>query len=425
MRIILLLFFLVLDWSLSLSLSAMAVPLTLEQAADISVVSQYFTPTVASAISYAISNFLPYANNFASTSARQEVGDGGRVYPLHLEIFLPIRRLPQEERRQLLVVLTFTNRYPQETITALLVPPSTGERIKQPYSVMGGDGRIQVDRLSFLRGVDQPYPILDVLLAISEQFELEFPLSDGHDAALPAIHPPTAPPAAAFGSNDATRNSLIQEATEKVVIDLNEKASSYLDTREESLKYLTRLNEANRELHKAKEVLQKHEAELQTYIPNVGNVSTLLQQLKGHDNTPEEHANCLIPTDQLQARALELMAEIHASDDTLALLEDGLKLEKITCDEYVKYVSDVGREQFVSRFLLLRVAEQLPVTREDSSSNTSSITSSPPAIPQRLAPEKALNLEFPSVGVDVIQDVLASVNGDVGVARQQLKQMLS
>lgn len=399
--------------------------LTLSQAGDIAVVSKYYPPITASAITYAVNSFLPYAGNFPNSRARLTPGKEV-AEPLHLECFLMIRKSPQDAGTPLLVVLSFTDQYPQQIPSAVLVAPPGKEKIKQPYPVMAPDGRIQVECLSFLRGVERPFPLLDMLLAISEQFELEYPLVG------PDYRPPTTSPAAVSAklsgqSSDPARQALVQEAAEKVVIDVNEKASNYLDTREQALQYLQKLNESNRELHKAKEMLQAHQVELQEYVPSVGNVSTLLRQLEGHTDSIEEHANCLVPADPLQARALELMAEIHASDDLLSLLEEGLKREVFSCDEYVKNVSEAGRDQFVSRFLYLRASEKLK--RSDPnipsiSSRTSSCTpGSPPDIPQRLSPTHALQTEFPATDLDVIRDVLASVNNEVPVARQQLKLM--
>ncbi|KPA84621.1 hypothetical protein ABB37_01144 [Leptomonas pyrrhocoris] len=401
--------------------------LSLSQAADISVVSKYYPPVAASAITYAVSSFLPYANNFPNSRARLTPSPGV-AEPLHLECFLMIRKTPKDVGTPLLVVLSFTDQYPQQIPSAVLVAPPGKEKIKQPYPVMSPDGRIQVECLSILRGVERPYPLLDVLLAISEQFELEYPLVG------PDYRPPTTSPSAATANStmqtvDPARKALVQEAAEKVVIDVNEKASNYLDTREQALQYLQKLNESNRELQKAKEMLQTHQGELQEYVPSVSNVSSLLRQLEGHSDTVEEHASCLVPADPLQARALELMAEIHASDDLLALLEDGLKREVFTCDEYVKNVSEVGRDQFVSRFLYLRASEKLkksePAVPSLSSRTSSGIPSSPPDIPQRLSPTHALHTEFPSTDSEVIRDVLASVNNDVPVARQKLKMMFA
>ncbi|GET91432.1 hypothetical protein, conserved [Leishmania tarentolae] len=405
--------------------------LTLDQAADIAIVSKYYSPVAASAITYAVSNFLPYSNNFPNSKVRLTPGkDIDEV--LHVECFLTISKSPKDTQgTPLLVVISFPSHYPQKTASAVLVPPPGGEKIKHPYSVMSVDGGIQVECLPFLRGLARPYSLLDMLLAISEQFQLEYPLVEAN------YIPPTATTSkvsgvqnAGLNVDDPIRQSLVQEAAERVVIDVNEKASSYLDTREKALLHLQRLNESNRELQRAKQILTEHHNELQSYLPSVGNVSSLVRQLDGHEDTLEEHINCLVPADPLQARALELLAEIHAADDMLALLEEGLKRELMTCDDYVKNVSDVGREQFVSRHLYLKVSERLGKTSVGATANAPD--SPPPAnpscrplpeVPQRLAPTEALQMEFPSADADVILDVLASVKGDITIARQQLKIM--
>ncbi|KAG5470912.1 hypothetical protein CUR178_02218 [Leishmania enriettii] len=405
--------------------------LTLNQAAEIAIVSNYYPPVAASAITYAISNFLPYASNFPKSKARLTPGSDISE-PLHLECFLTIRKGPQDTRgTPLLVVISFTDQYPQRMPSAVLVPPPGGEKIKEPYSIMSSDGRIQLECLSFLRGVARPYPLLDILLAIREQFELEYPLvGANHSPSGPAVKEAAITLSTLLNGTDPVRQSLLQEAAERVVIDVNEKARRYLDTRQQALLYLHRLNESNLELQKAKEILTAHHDKLQEYLPSVGNVSSLIRQIDGRADTVEEHANCLIPADPLQARALELMAEIHAADDTLALLEEGLKRELLTCDEYVKIVSDVGREQFVSRHLYLKVSEKLRKTgiggaAASSTSSPPPVTSScfPPEVPHRLAPVEALRGEFPFTDEEMIRDVLASVDGDVTVARQQLKMM--
>ncbi|KAG5470498.1 hypothetical protein LSCM1_01742 [Leishmania martiniquensis] len=405
--------------------------LTLNQAADIAIVSNYYPPVAASAISYAISNFLPYASNFPNSKARLTPGKG-IAEPLHLECFLTIRKSPQDTRgTALLVVISFTDQYPQQMPSAVLVPPPGGDKIKHPYSIMSEDGHIQLECLSFLRGVARPYPLLDILLAISEQFELEYPIVGANfSPSGPVSSEAASAHSASLNGIDSARQALMQEAAERVVIDVNEKARKYLDTREQALLYLHRLTESNLELQKAKEILIAHHDELMEYLPSVGNVSSLIRQMDGRQDTVEEHASCLVPADPLQARALELMAEIHAADDTLSLLEEGLKRELLTCDEYVKLVSDVGREQFVSRHLYLKVSEKLWRKSAGAASFTPVSTPPPatsgtfaPQVPPRLAPTEALWLEFPSTDAEMIRDVLASVDGDVTVARQQLKMM--
>ncbi|KAG5496160.1 hypothetical protein JKF63_02461 [Porcisia hertigi] len=401
--------------------------ITLSEAADIALVSKHYPPIAASAITYAVANFLPYASNFPHSRGRLTPGKNISE-PLHLECFLMIRKNPDDARNtSLLVVISFTDQYPQQTPSAVLVPPPGGERIKYPYPIMSNDGCIQVECLPFLRGVERPYPLLDILLAIREQFQLEYPLVDANYRPPPQI---AGKPALAQGGLmnglDPARQSLIQEAAECVVINLNEKAKGYLETRQQALLHLQKLNETNRELHKAKDVLMKHHERLQKYVPTVGDVSSLLHQLDGFSDTVEEHADCLVVADPLQMRALELMAEIHASNDTLALLEEGLKRELLTCDEYVKRVSDVGREEFVSRHLYLSVSDKLRKASASTAAVPSQSLSPPnsaPEVPHRLAPIEALSLEFPSADADVIRDVLASVNDNVMVARQQLRMM--
>lgn len=236
-------------------------------------------------------------------------------------------------------------------------------------------------------------------------------------------NPPGAQPGASpLRGVDPIRAKMIQEAAEKIVIDLNEKASAYLATREQSLGYLQSLTASNRELQDAKQVLVCHKAELNEYLPQVGDIGTLLQQLDGHTDSVEEHANCLAPVNPLQIRALDLMADVHASEDILSLLEEGLRSEHLTCDEYVKCVSDVGRELFVTRFLCQRVFEQLTdESGVDVSAPSVESTRAPPPVPKRLPASAALHAEFPNASIDIINDVLKNVAGDIVKARSQLQ----
>ncbi|EPY36608.1 hypothetical protein STCU_00496 [Strigomonas culicis] len=290
---------------------------------------------------------------------------------------------------------------------------------------MGSDGSIQVECLSFLRGTERPFPILDVLLALSEQFELEFPLvSSNYQAPLSTNDANAVTAALSMTASSPQRSQLIQEVAEKVVIDLNQKASNYLDTRQQSLQYLKKLNDTNRELTKAQGLLEKHEKELKEYIPTVGSVGTLIQQLEGRPDTPEEHSKCLIPVGALQAQALDLTAAIHASEDALRLLEDGLRSEQLGCDDYVKLVGDVGREQFVTRFLWRRVMDRLEPA--GGASTASMLRPQAPQVPHsRPSGCEALMQEFPDAPPDVVADVLRNANDDLTMARTQMKALFA
>ncbi|EPY41264.1 hypothetical protein AGDE_00595 [Angomonas deanei] len=339
---------------------------------------------------------------------------------MSLDIMLHVRAAnAPASNAPLMVRLLLPKGFPQQQLSLYLLQVDANLKIKQPYPVMSADGNIQLECLSFLRGTERPYPLLDILVAVTEQFELEYPFVDKN------YRPPPQQKSSEVNMtnlvNNKRKEQLVQEAAEKVVIDLNEKASTYLQTREESLSYLKKLNDINRDLKKADGMLTKHEAELKSYLPNVGNVQSLMKTLDGYEDSVEEHNRCLTAEDPLHARALDLMAELHASEDTLRLLEDGLKAEQLNCEDFVKCVSDVGREQFVTRFLWIRVCDSIP----QLSSIPTTADGTAPSIPQRLNAQAVLSSEFPSAPPDVIADVLRNTNNDVGRSRQELKSMFS
>lgn len=397
-----------------------------------------YTQPAVSAIYNQVQEFLPYESNFPS--CRCFISKGLKSGPSVLRIETTLRISNGEVR----VALSFPPQYPDQVLQAHVMLPERNDaqrlRIKSPYPVMDSNGMVQVECLAMLRGVERPFPLLDVLLALSEQFDVESPYTSEADAQQGQRNRSAQASSSALTnvltttSQDPRRTALIQEAAEKVVIDLNGKASAYLETREQSLFYLQRLNESNRELSKARDMLAKQKRELEVYLPSVGDVGGLVKKLETIPNTIEEHGRCLAAQSPAQERALSLLAEIHASEDTLALLEEGLKNDYFNVDEYVKCVSDVGREQFVARFLCQNILKELNEGAADSSapgsgSGANSAAQSlgpgaaPPAIPQRLSVQEALRKEFTEADPDVIRDVLRNVNNDITVARQQLRSM--
>lgn len=393
-----------------------------------------YEPPAANAVYAQLRELLPYESNFPGCSGFFTKGSSSRgVLQLHAAVRVgPTGPAGVQEVR---VGLTFPPSFPNQAVTVqVLLPESSsvgGVRIKHPYPVMGSDGLVQVECLTMLRGVERPYPLLDLLLALTEQFELELPYVAGNHPVVQQAPPGQADMARVLNktTQNPQRTALIQEAAEKVVIDLNNKAGAYLETREQSLSYMQRLNESNRELDKAREVLTRNQAELEQYIPNMADVGALVRRLEQIPDSVEEHGRCLVAQSEKQERTVTLLAEIHATEDMLSLLEDGLKNDYFDVDEYVKLVSDVGRDQFMSRFLCQRVMPELiggvtaPLHMPGGYSPSSGQSIPRPAVPQRLTPLAALRTEFPQADSQVIRDVLQNVDGDVANARRELRTL--
>ncbi|CCW62764.1 unnamed protein product [Phytomonas sp. EM1] len=407
--------------------------ITLEEAVRVEFLSKVFNQHSAANISRHLSDFFGYKNEFPSYFVRIISYQTGAV----LEVVWNIRLNGIDpSRATIIIAIEFRDQFPMNDLKAFLrVSDPSKMCVKQPYNLISNDGSIQLDSLYALRGASRPYPIILILTTLKKQFEAEYPLVDIPGQVASNVQSCTMPnPSATTHSEQAKRHALIESVAEKVFINLNQKTSSYLDTRKQSLKYLEELRVKRNELEKAKADLMNHKQRLSEYLPNACDISSLLEQLNGHEDTIEEHAKCLIPGNELQARVLELVVDNLALDDMLGLLDDGLKSEKLSCEEYVKLITDLSREQFLARFAYQKIQPQVaPLQSMPAASSNPNTPGFPsmsrpphepaPSIPRRLSPEELLKLEFPNAEIGIIRDVLSNLNNDIKAAQAHLKSI--
>ncbi|KAH9578612.1 Steadiness box (SB) domain [Trypanosoma melophagium] len=425
---------------------------------DVEVLRKHYAPAVATAISKYLEDFMVYLSNFGTITASFCKHDAQMLLTLDCPLFVtpPAKNSTNTNNtgntsnsnssggpQPLTVAVVFPAVFPTIPPFCSVVPGGAYQqwRVRQPSRVVAANGAVQLPELSLLKGATPPYSLLEVLLALTEQFELEFPL-------LPAgkLTPPR-PATSTQGRNKNINNAVattmteeerrrtIQRAAEALMLHMLSKADGYLDTREESLRHLRRLYRCGGAMREARTLLEQRKADLLRFSPELGKVEKITTTLEQLPDKIEVHSMCIVPADDLQARALELLGEIHASDDSLELLERALKAGQLSCEEYVRRVSDVGREQFEARFLFGRVTEA--VNRSSSGSGrrlpqspprvnaTHRRTGEPIKVPKKLENEGVLLREFPEVGTEMIKAVLNLANGSLEEARVQLKAMLS
>ncbi|ORC88394.1 uncharacterized protein TM35_000172660 [Trypanosoma theileri] len=328
---------------------------------------------------------------------------------------------------------------------------------------------VPLQRLTMLSNIQSPYPIIRIIEAVKREMEediycfakgaesycnnkdsqnysqgegitttvtlgsLDKPTYPIMKAKLPPLKGITTPSPVII--NNKSRVRLLKEAAGAIFKLQLRQAKSYLDLREESFPLLCRL-------YKKREFMLQEVYEMRLVKNNLYQMYNLSERslhktesVRLIADSPEVHSTCIVPADELQARALELLGEIHASDDSLELLERSLKAGQLSCEEYVRRVSDVGREQFEARFLFGRVTEavnrsatgtgpRLPQNTPRANA-AQRHTGEPIKVPTKLENEEVLLREFPEVGTEMIKAVLNLANGSLSEARVQLKAMLS
>ncbi|ORC88395.1 uncharacterized protein TM35_000172670, partial [Trypanosoma theileri] len=418
---------------------------------NVEVLCKHYTPAAAIAISKYLEDFMVYLSNFGTITASFRKHDAQVLLFLDCPLFVRPPSKGQNNNNKnnnsnnsnnrssgsgsgrpqpLNVVVQFPAAFPTIAPFCSVVPGGGYQqwRVRQPSRVVAANGAVQLPELSLLKGAAPPYSLLEILLALTEQFELEFPL-------VPAANTTPLNTAAstqgrintaATNMSEEERRRTIQRAAEALMLHLLSKAEGYLDTREEALRHLGRLYKCGGAMREARALLEQRKADLLRYSPALGKVEKITATLEQLPDSPEVHSTCIVPADELQARALELLGEIHASDDSLELLERSLKAGQLSCEEYVRRVSDVGREQFEARFLFGRVTEavnrsatgtgpRLPQNTPRANA-AQRHTGEPIKVPTKLENEEVLLREFPEVGTEMIKAVLNLANGSLSEA---------
>lgn len=234
-------------------------------------------------------------------------------------------------------------------------------------------------------------------------------------------------------------NALVSQAASAVMSDLDNKLKEYLATQRSTQDYMRAVRDKHDEMTRVIGEMDELQSKLMEYVPCVNDVFKIKNDFADRVNSIDEHERCLVAENALQNRSVELIAEIHASEDALQLIEEGLRMQQLSCEEYVKYVSQLVRDQFIARFLQQRLINHVNSQRgvnhaENVLDKTSPAVNAlpqlhgntqPVQIPQRLSPRSALKKMFPKVEITLIDDVLANVNNNVKDAADQMRKLLS
>ncbi|RNF11548.1 hypothetical protein TraAM80_00881 [Trypanosoma rangeli] len=261
-----------------------------------------------------------------------------------------------------------------------------GAEINFAEGIFSDGVEVHLSELAFLKVKPSPYPLVDVVKAISHEIRgnLKFFTTDAsfqhqcqgtsgsEDLDGPAIlqkcivsrSPVVLRPGKGqtekllqHASMEDSRMKTLRWASELLFARQIFYAEPYLSFREESVPLLRKLY-ASREIKMQEQhVLKGLISQLREASVRVASHEQAITSLQRGVDASEDSSTCIVPVDDLQARALELLSEVYALDDVLELLERSLKAGQLSCEEYVRRVSDIGRKQFEARFLFARVAE--------------------------------------------------------------------
>ncbi|ESS66893.1 hypothetical protein TCDM_04417 [Trypanosoma cruzi Dm28c] len=410
---------------------------------------EHYSQAAATEINKYITDFMVYLGNFGNISCSFSMKANQRLFVLQCPLFVTPPRNDstgaQEDNKEfppLFVEVYFPPRFPSVPPCCSVNPTNYKYNnvekwsIRQPSRIITSNGSVNLSELSLLSGATPPYSLLEILLALTEQFEIEFPLIPANQVTQSKANTQTQGHRRPSPNTSSERRSALERrAAELLMLHLLSKAEGYLDTREQSLNQFERLYRCGGAMREARGLLEEKKTELLAYSPAVDKVEDLVGRLTQLPDNLEVHSKCIEPVDDLQTHALELLSEIHALDDALELLERSLKAGQLSCEEYVRRVSDMGRKQFEARFLFARVAEAV---NRSSAKTAQRLPSIPPRVysrpvlgdepikvPTKLNSLDLLLKEFPEVGSEMVKAVLNVVDGNLSDARVQLRAMLS
>eukprot|EP00760_Papus_ankaliazontas_P008340 PhM_4_TR13734/c0_g1_i1/m.25161/K12183/TSG101, STP22, VPS23; ESCRT-I complex subunit TSG101 len=138
-----------------------------------------------------------------------------------------------------------------------------------------------------------------------------------------------------------------------------------------------------------------------------------------------------VPADENEACKLELIAVDHALEDTLDALEKLLKKNTMTCEEYLREVSETARQQYLVRGLLLKLTDDKGKGNNNNNNSDNAQTDdhsrrreffggeTPEERFQKLVGE--LRREFMDVPRGTVERVLRDSRGDMDLSRAILR----
>jgi hypothetical protein len=407
------------------------------------------------AIKAFLKEFEQYKSNFPTQTAQLKEAAGRKLLLIQAPITVSLPTGPLGVTLGLL----FTTQFPEHPPhCAVLLQP--GERLAANLTYVAPNGVLRLPQLPFLRTTPKP-TFCDLLLAATHAFENEFPLeiqglvrtplqqqpvaggagpngvspvaghptspgypadsmnqSQGQGAAprfadpnagltrpqVPGSPAPTSTPTNPMGSPAVApppvQRPIEKALAEKVLLDLRLKGEDHLRFRKQALEHYGKLKSSRLTLEREQEALIEKKQTLLTTAPEMEKVANMVKEWRQNSAMPTA-SSCIVPHDELHAQAIELIAQNHAADDVMELLEKRLKKGYMSCDDYLKAVSEVARKQFLAKLLLKRVNARI-----SADLNTRNLAKA-----------------FPSLDPQLIGEILRSSDYDVSTTERRLRDL--
>jgi hypothetical protein len=276
-----------------------------------------------------------------------------------------------------------------------------------------------------------------------------------------AVASPTAAAAAVLGAATSQRARLLRDAAEALHRQQLAAQDEFLEFREHAAALEAQLGKSRAALTAAVASLtarQHRLAEVEAPVLDaVRHAERWRAAQVDHPNAARcEPSDLIVGTDAANRAAIQLQAEVHATDDAYDLLERSLRKGQLSCDEYVRLVSDHARHQFVAKFQLHRAvggggaaaaspagavpspgtpqlhqaAQAVPVARvaapAASAAATSPLATSGGQPPGGAALSLAkLQLQFAWLSPQIVEDVYISAGSNYEAALEHLKAITS
>ena len=327
-----------------------------------------YGPDKAKEILRYLNEFETYKNWFPPVEMQFHAAHGTTLLLLECSLVIEREEEPALAPYPIRVGVLFTSQFPQQPPCCAILPRD-GEQIKNGHRAVTSSGAIRLLQV-LAQPVAQPPPLHEILMALAECFKNELPVvgppaapaqprcSNSQQIPAPPASPPPPYEQQQVHSTARPASSLEQEVVAKTLLRLREMGDAYLAQREQVLRQKEHLESSHKMLEALVASLLEKKRLLLLAGPEMNEVTQRVREWNtGKDQLTAE--TCLQAKDALHGQALELLAHIQADDDVMDLLEKKLKKGGIKCDDYLREVTDVARQQFIERYTLKKVCSRL------------------------------------------------------------------
>jgi hypothetical protein len=395
-----------------------------------------------------VSEFLQYRSNFEGALTATFYEAQGRKWLLLACPIVLSGSGGQDASSKISVGVAFPPLFPEKWPYCIL--NDIGARKLCPdHPYIAANGVIRLQSLPLLASSSDVPPLIDIIVAVQAALSEVAPFVSVLATPVAPLQPavgtsPTSSPcigvaaeaqpaspsvavAAATVLAGATpqRAKLLRAAAEALFQHLLRKQDEFLDTREQFLRYERLLSASQAALQASENSLTEKKRHLLEAERPVLAALHRAQEWKAKylvaGQALCDPKDAIVATDAANRAALRLQAEVHAYDDAFDVLERALKKGQLSCDEYLRDVSDVARLQFVAKFQLERVLKRMV---ESSPSASLPQSRSPTANLSNGALQLAqLKAQFASLGSQVVEDVYVNAGCNLDVALGHLTAM--